>query len=244
MEVKMKHRNILFAIVILALIPLLFISFVWIREGVCPFFIDYNLDQWIGIMGAILAYIGTGSLGILALWQNEKVSELSRDLQYREIMKNTPKLSLEIGYYNVPLENVQLKPPFYIVMIRNVCAEYINMLSINKLQISISGNNGIYMERIKGLFKNDIKDNIIFKITDFEMSYLDSKQYTVFYEPFNNIMADDEIKDITKNVKINISINLNCNDIYGEKHFFNFNGTYPFDKLRSYSLPETPAPIS
>ena len=72
----MKYNKIVWAIIVLVAIPVIIVGFIWVKESKNPFLIDYNTDQWAAILAAILGYVGTGTLGVLALWQNEKANEL------------------------------------------------------------------------------------------------------------------------------------------------------------------------
>lgn len=67
-------------IVILALIPVITIStFAILEYGFHK--IDIKVGEWASFIGAILGYIGTVLLGLLALWQNEKANSLNREMQ-------------------------------------------------------------------------------------------------------------------------------------------------------------------
>ena len=72
-----NKKNYQIAVWILMVIPIIFIIIVWFKEKKCPFTHDYNTDQWASILAALLGYIGTSALGILALWQNDKLSEVN-----------------------------------------------------------------------------------------------------------------------------------------------------------------------
>ncbi len=81
----MRYIKIKIALFILVLIPILSIIFIWIKECKNPFIIDYNIDQWAVILSTFLGYIGTGSLGLLALWQSEKANDIAEKSLYNEL---------------------------------------------------------------------------------------------------------------------------------------------------------------
>lgn len=88
----MKHKKIWLSGSVLLLIPIAMVVFIWICEGKSPFTVDYDLNQWIGIVGALLTYAGTGSLGVLAFWQNEKANDINDNLVKIEEVRTIPSI--------------------------------------------------------------------------------------------------------------------------------------------------------
>ena len=66
-------------IIILAIVPIVTITVFAVMEyGLHR--IDMHAGEWASFIGAILGYIGTVLLGILAFWQNEKVGKINNEL--------------------------------------------------------------------------------------------------------------------------------------------------------------------
>ncbi len=90
----------------IALIPFIIFLIVCLIEWQSPFSIDLNMNQWIMLFGAFLTYIGTCSLGVLALWQNQKANDINDKLVTLEREKTIPGIYLrainndEINYKN------------------------------------------------------------------------------------------------------------------------------------------------
>ena len=103
----MKSKKILIAIIILILIPIILLAIICVKENKNPFYIDYTIEQWIGILQAILGYMGTGALGLLAFWQNEKSIEINdnlmkmqrdKDKDIRKPILKPVKIVIDDGY--------------------------------------------------------------------------------------------------------------------------------------------------
>jgi len=81
---KIRQNKFLKIILILIAIPIVFISIVWIKEWSCPFTKDYNTDQWAAILSAFLGYTGSCALGLLALYQNDRLNYINE--KYRNLL--------------------------------------------------------------------------------------------------------------------------------------------------------------
>lgn len=74
-EIKNKFGWIV--IILGIIIPVVIIGIIWIKEGKCPFVVDYNADHWVGIFSGILSYVGTMTLGIVTILQNDRSTSIA-----------------------------------------------------------------------------------------------------------------------------------------------------------------------
>lgn len=54
-------------------------------------------DNWIALIGAILSYVGTCFIGIIAMWQNKQLSGINEKLMKIEEVKLTPRFNCKPG---------------------------------------------------------------------------------------------------------------------------------------------------
>lgn len=65
-------------------------------------------DKWIALIGAILSYVGTCIIGIIAMWQNRNLSELNERLLSIEEKKVAPKLFCKANNVRNTEEGIRL----------------------------------------------------------------------------------------------------------------------------------------
>ena len=104
-----KHFLLVF---ILALIPLIaFLTFA-IREYALHQ-IDMKAGEWAAFIGAILSYIGTVLLGLLALWQNEVIKynsdEYNKKIFDLQMISNVPSFECKAVGCNGRFMNLVIK---------------------------------------------------------------------------------------------------------------------------------------
>lgn len=63
-----------------------------------------SADKWIALVGAILSYIGTCFVGIIAMWQNNQLSKINVRLLRIEEVKLIPKLNFKPGRLTFPAD--------------------------------------------------------------------------------------------------------------------------------------------
>jgi hypothetical protein len=91
------------AIIILVAIPAI-VLFVFLIGEYWLHIIDLKAGEWASFIGAILSYLGTAFLGLLALWQNQKANEVNKNILNYQLISNSYSLiehftEVEIRYF-------------------------------------------------------------------------------------------------------------------------------------------------
>lgn len=94
-----------------------------------------SADYWIALLGAALSYAGTCFIGIIAMWQNKKLSVVNDKLLQIEELRITPKFKCKPGTLTSP-EN--RKTDSYII-IEHISGECAYDLKIENFELSING---------------------------------------------------------------------------------------------------------
>ena len=133
---KNAKKKIVFAAVVLLLIPIIVVTIISIYKGKNPFFVEYNKTQLTAILAAFLSYIGTSTLGMLSFYQNlvqKQENELAQK-RLEEINKNQLE---EILYYN-KLQTQSLIPVLSVFQIETPKSLYYGRMATGHLEISVS----------------------------------------------------------------------------------------------------------
>lgn len=94
-----------------------------------------SADQWIALICATLSYAGTCFIGIIAMWQNKKLSVVNDKLLKIEELKIAPKFKCKPGAFDFPENNGTDS----CIIIEHIGGECAYSLKIAALELFING---------------------------------------------------------------------------------------------------------
>ena len=182
-------------ITFLAPLTIIHLLFKW-YWGTDFFAAEWSAGELLGYVGACFTFTGTVTLGILALWQNDKLSKQNE--AYRKMIENKdmPIIRVSISSIIGMAENIN----FLISNVSDNVAKNVNFTECN-----YRGNEGTL------LFKYDIQQkklNMLVKDDDARKIHTQRSLEGVF----------ENHKDINP-YEIGIILKLNYEDIYNRMHY-------------------------
>jgi hypothetical protein len=221
---KFFLKKYMLVIIILIAIPLISLLAFVISEY-CLHKIDLKAGEWASFIGAILSYLGTAFLGLLALWQNEKANEVNKNILNYQLISNSYSIiehftEVEINFFypydtSLNLINeinhlwVKDKVPekrFYFIEFQILFDQYKNVLpntvKIKKLTIDYSP-----ISKPHSKFLDAVNESNKF----YRIGKTDKNDKVLFFYllyGYNDISSFQNIKDIENESNIFLEISL------------------------------------
>lgn len=174
--IRKNKKLFIFFIIIIALLPIVSIHFLFkLKTNIYWLQAEWGPGDLLGYFGDLLSFLGTVSLGIIAIYQTEKANSLSNKLVELELDRRTPYFdivqnqSYKIGFgedidhilKKYDRKNDMLLQPCYIQQKRTGIITSIAAMKIKVQNLGNSAIRNIFIRSFHGTLSVDAPDKYI-----------------------------------------------------------------------------------